>query len=672
MTRYLTALAAMLALICFSATALAAPISADSLARYPDMQSVSMSPDGKQLSAIIALPDSNNSETALATWNLEDMSQPPEITPSGDKMKFIAAASLKSDRVLVIGRQEWTGRLGGCGEGRVSGATRTFVSKAYLTDDKHKKFKEAFARNVRQLGVSKDTLKCLELAGEASLVDNLPLDPHRVIVQQLNSLTMQANYYLYDLRDDSTELLITATSRISPLLFDPKNGKVLAQSELKNTDRGYEQRVLIPDESGEFKVHEPLTTLLRDRHTVNVAGIDQDSGKLYVLTDQFSDQVQARMYDPKTRKFDDEPLVAHEEFSISGLVFGRQPFNFNQLLGFSFAGPDIETVYVDPEIRAIHEGLQNAFPDQNISIMEYTDQYSKVLFSASSHRHPPTYHILNDKKAVENVGSQRSWIDSDAIGEQRWVTYAARDGLEIPAILDLPAGWSEDDGPVPAVVHPHGGPWARDFTGWDASGWVPFLTSRGYAVLRPQYRGSAGLGRKLWLAGDAEWGQKMQDDLDDAAKWLTDQNIASKENIVIFGYSYGGFAAAAATVRPDGPFKCAISGAPVTDLGRLGRTWSDNRLQRILQGRTVRGMDPIQNTDKANIPVLLYVGDRDVRTPSWHAENFYKGVKDNVRARLELIPDMPHSMPWYPRHQTATLGLIEDFLKNECGIQPQA
>src|SRR5690625_6764239 len=117
MTRYLTALAAMLALICFSATALAAPISADSLARYPDMQSVSMSPDGKQLSAIIALPDSNNSETALATWNLEDMSQPPEITPSGDKMKFIAAASLKSDRVLVIGRQEWTGRLGGCGEG---------------------------------------------------------------------------------------------------------------------------------------------------------------------------------------------------------------------------------------------------------------------------------------------------------------------------------------------------------------------------------------------------------------------------------------------------------------------------------------------------------------------------------------------------------------------------
>src|SRR5690625_3592627 len=115
MTRYLTALAAMLALICFSATALAAPISADSLARYPDMQSVSMSPDGKQLSAIIALPDANNSETALATWNLEDMSQPPEIPPSGDNMYSIGAASPEADRVVVTGRQERPGRGGGCG-----------------------------------------------------------------------------------------------------------------------------------------------------------------------------------------------------------------------------------------------------------------------------------------------------------------------------------------------------------------------------------------------------------------------------------------------------------------------------------------------------------------------------------------------------------------------------
>lgn len=665
----LLALFSLLALLVLPA-AQADPIPIDAFARLPDIQSVSMSADGRQLVAIIALPGSDNQVTALATWDLDHMDRPPEITPSGKKMKFIGAAALKADRILVFGRQEWTGRLGGCGEGRVSGATRTFVTKAYLTDAAHDKFTDAFARNTRRIGVSEQTKRCLEIAGEASLVSNLPIDPHRVIVRQLSGSTMQANYYLYDLRDDSVELLETASSGSSPSLFHPRTSEVLVRSELKAIGGSYFQRTLIRNASGEFKIHENLTTRLAERHNISVVGIDEESGKFYVLTDQFSDQVQARMYDPTTERFDDEPLVAHDDYSVASLVFGTQPSNFNQLLGFTVSGPDNQTIYVDPEIAAILQGLEQAYPGKKVSIIDYANNYDKVLFAVSSHRQAPSYHVLRDRSKVENVGSQRSWIRAEDIGEQRWVYYSARDGLRIPAILDLPAGWDKSKGPVPTIVHPHGGPWARDFAGWDASGWVPFLTSRGYAVLRPQYRGSAGLGRQLWLAGDREWGLKMQDDLDDGAAWLVEQGIAVENQMAIFGYSYGGFAAAAATVRPNGPFQCAISGAPVTDLGRLGVTWSDNRLQRILQGQTVSGMDPMRNTDKANIPVLLYVGDRDVRTPSWHAEDFYKAVRNRVNARFELIPDMPHSMPWYPRHQTQTLELIERFLRDQCNMPP--
>jgi dienelactone hydrolase/outer membrane lipoprotein-sorting protein len=644
------------------------PIPAEALAKVPDIQSVSMSADGEQLVAIIALPGSDNRRTALATWNLDKMDQPPEITPSGDDMKFIAASALKSDRLLVFGRQEWTGRLGGCGEGKVEGATKTFVVKPYLTDADHENFEEAFANNVRRIGISESTQRCLEISGEASLVSNLPLDPHKVIIQQLNGLTLQGNYYLYDLRNGATELLVRSNAGSSPALFDPRTGEVLARSELEPGDGEYRQRILLRNDEGEFEAHDKLTTNLSDRHTVDIAGIDEESGKFYVLTDQFSDRVQAWMYDPAKRDFDAEPLVAHEEYSIGGLVFGDQPSNFNELLGFRLAGPRMQTVYVDPDMRAIQQGIQQAYPDRHVNIQGYTDDLSTVLFTTSSNRHPTAYHLLRDRQKVETIGSQRPWIDPEDIGEQRWVTYEARDGMEIPAILDLPAGWEKGDEALPTIIHPHGGPWARDTMGWDVSGWVPFLTSRGYAVLRPQYRGSSGLGRELWLAGDKEWGQKMQDDKDDGARWLVEEGIADEDRIAIFGYSYGGFAAVAASVRPDGPYQCAIAGAPVSDLGRLGVTWSDNRLQRILQGRTVTGMDPMRNTDKADIPILLYVGDRDVRTPSWHAENFYDQVKEHVPAKFELIADMPHSLPWYPRHHTKTLGLIEDFLEGQCGM----
>lgn len=661
--------AAASALIATSATQAREPIPIDAFARVPEIQSVSMSADGKNLAAIVALPGSDNQETGLATWDLDNLDAGAIIKPSGDRMKFIATSAMKADRILVLGRQEWTGQLGGCGEGRVTGATKTFVTKPYLTDARHQKFDEAFADNTRRLGVSQETQRCLEIAGTADLVNSLPLDPDKVIIRQLNSLTMTGNYYLYNLRNGSTELLLKAGGRTEPGLFNPRDGSLLTRTQVEPAGaEEFEQRILIKNpSSGAFEVHENLTRKLSERYTVEIAGIDEATGKFYVLTDLFSDLVQAWVYDPATRKFEDEPLLAHPKFSITRLILGAQPSNFNRILGFVVDGAMPEVTYVDPDMAAIHASLRNAYPGQSVYINGYNDDLSRVLFRTESARNAPAYHLLLGRKEVKTLGAERPWIPAESIGEQEWVTYTARDGMEIPALLDLPAGWKRGDGPLPTIIHPHGGPWARDQGGWDASGWVPFLTSRGYAVLRPQYRGSAGLGRELWLAGDEQWGQKMQDDKDDGAKWLVQQGIADADRIAIFGYSYGGFAAAAAVVRPDSPYQCAISGAPVTDLTKISRSWSDNRLQRILQGRTLKGMDPMRNTEKANIPVLIYVGDRDVRTPSFHASDFYNAVKGRVTAKFELIPDMPHSMPWYPRHQEVTLGLIEQFLANDCG-----
>lgn len=668
--RMIVAAAAVLALSGPSGDAWARdPVPVQTLAGMPEIQSVSMSSDGRTIVAVLGKPGAEEFETLLASWDLDNLEKGPTVTASGDRMKFVSAAALKAGRVFVFARQEWTGELAGCGEGKQSGATRTFVSKTYLTDTSHQDFAEAFADNTRKLGISEQTQRCLELAGTARLVHPLPLDPSNVIVAQLDQASFQDRYYLYDLKTNDTKLLFRASGRTSPGLFNPRTGELLTQTQLEPVGGDFEQRILIRNPaSGQFEVHEPLTTKLSERYTLDFVGVDDATGKYYVLTDLFSDKVQARLYDPVARKFDDEPLLAHPQFSISRLIFGMHPSDFNRVLGFTVAAMEPETTWVDPTLRAIHEGLKKAFPGQTVSIISFTDDRKRVLFATESPRHPPTYHLLVEGNRVVKLGQERSGVDPADIGEQRWVTYKARDGMTIPAILDLPAGWTKEQGPLPAVIHPHGGPWARDFGGWDPSGWVPFFTSRGYAVLRPQYRGSAGLGRNLWLAGDAEWGQKMQDDKDDGAAWLVKEGIADPKRLVIFGYSYGGFAAAAATVRPASPYRCAISGAPVTDLARLGVRWGESRLQRILQGRTVKGMDPMRHTAQANIPVLLFVGDRDVRTPAFHARDFYEGVKGKVPAKFELIPDMPHSMPWYPRHQKVMLGLIERFLAEECGL----
>ncbi|HET7268231.1 MAG TPA: prolyl oligopeptidase family serine peptidase [Oleiagrimonas sp.] len=647
------------------------PVPIKALSRQPALQSITMSPDGEHLVGLIRSPN-NKKETALAVWDTDDLKAGPTVvTPSGDHMKFIGAYALKADKIFAVARQEWTGQLSGCGEGKLVGATRTFITKAYLTGLKQKNFHLAFASDRHQTGISDATRTCMKIGGSAGLVSMLPQSPTDVIIERTSGLTLGASYYRYNLKTGATELLFKGDPRTAPVLFDPHTGKLLVRMRIKPISGDYIKEFLFRNpKTGKFEVEDALSSKMSNRYAVDVVGVDDATGKYYVLTNQFSDKIQARVYDPVTNKYDPEPLLANPDYSIAGLVFGKQPVNFNKIVGFVIGGPHRETVYIAPKLKAIQQSLKHAFPGQQIDIAEYTNHFGKVLFTTSNASTPPAYHLLLNGKQVVNIGSKRPWIDKDSVAhKERWITYTARDGMKIHAILDLPVGWEKSDGPGPAIVLPHGGPWARDFMAWDRSGWVPMLVSRGYAVLRPEYRGSAGLGRKLWLAGDAQWGLKMSNDLDDGAKWLVAQGIADKDKIAIFGYSYGGFAAVAADVRSPSPYQCAIAGAPVADLGRLGTTWSTNRMQRIVQGKTVKGMDPMQNINKAHLPIMLFAGDRDVRVPhKIHAEAFYNAVKDIVPAQFHVIPDMPHSMPWYPRQKNKTDHLILNFLAQHCGL----
>jgi dipeptidyl aminopeptidase/acylaminoacyl peptidase len=266
---------------------------------------------------------------------------------------------------------------------------------------------------------------------------------------------------------------------------------------------------------------------------------------------------------------------------------------------------------------------------------------------------------------LKQLGKSRPTMNEKTFGDTKYVTYKARDGMTIPGLLSLPAGYDKaKHGRIPAVIHPHGGPWARDYITWDSSGWTQFLTTRGYAVLQPQYRGSDGWGMALWKAGDQQWGLKMQDDKDDGAAWLVAEGIADPKKMSMFGYSYGGFAAVAASVRPNSPYQCAIAGAPVSDLQRLANFWGANRVAREGQGWTVTGMNPIANVASANIPILLYHGDRDRQADTVHSRDFYSAMRSAGKdVEYVEIKDMWHQLPWWPEWHRQSLGLIENYLK---------
>merc|ERR1711916_107889 len=109
----------------------------------------------------------------------------------------------------------------------------------------------------------------------------------------------------------------------------------------------------------------------------------------------------------------------------------------------------------------------------------------------------------------------------------------------------------------------------------------------------------------------------------------------------------------AVSVRPNSPYQCAIAGAGVSNLQKIANNWGSNRIQRIYQGNTVKGMDPLQNTDKINIPIMIYHGDYDVRVPLFHSRDFYNAVKDRQPGtEYFVLKEMGHqSNKWLPEHK---------------------
>jgi dipeptidyl aminopeptidase/acylaminoacyl peptidase len=105
---------------------------------------------------------------------------------------------------------------------------------------------------------------------------------------------------------------------------------------------------------------------------------------------------------------------------------------------------------------------------------------------------------------------------------------------------------------------------------------VQFLASRGYAVMQPEPRGSLGFGDKHFRASFKQWGQRMQDDLADGARWAIAQGIADPKRICIMGASYGGYATLMGLAKDGDVFRCGVDWVGVSDiLLMFDAHWSD-------------------------------------------------------------------------------------------------
>jgi dipeptidyl aminopeptidase/acylaminoacyl peptidase len=241
-----------------------------------------------------------------------------------------------------------------------------------------------------------------------------------------------------------------------------------------------------------------------------------------------------------------------------------------------------------------------------------------------------------------------SYDGIDKVAPVKWIDYRAADGRVIHAYLTLPLNKPADAKNLPLIVMPHGGPHARDEPGFD---WFSqALASRGYVVLQPQFRGSAGFDMDLLTAGFGEFGHKMQTDLSDGVRALAAQGLIDPKRVCIVGWSYGGYAALAGATLDTGIYRCAVSMAGVSDLRALLRYWHwprntvdrNERFWDRFLGVTDRddpkldAISPIKHVDKVTIPILLIHGRDDTVVPFDQSDDMADELK-SAKKQYEFV-----------------------------------
>jgi len=668
--------AAGIALVAATARAAPAP-SAQDLTRAPAIQSVSISPDGAHLAALTS-PDGEAVDVTI--WRTDALSAQP-VRVRATHMRFLDVSFLKNDRLIVDVEQPLT----------VQSRPMNIV-KAYVTDLEGKSFTPLLPEH----SVSSDLEDSYNQLLGSELISRLPQDPHNVYVED-HRLGGAGDIYSLDVYTMSATRVMKGSDKYFGYQVDIKGD--LRARQYADFDKG---AMFIAQEfrdpaTGQWV--ELFRSYAKNRNNLDIVGFTTDPNVILISSTEGGDKVGIYEYDVKQKKII-EPAFQHKLFDAGeangfadpahAVIVSHADGDFGRPLGFGYDAETAKIYWLDPRLNALAKSVDQALgvsttpvawtdpgtglkstvaveAGADVKFLSWSNDFKTIVLEKSGPRLPPEYYLLASGK-LTLLGKARPWIDLASLGDTTLVEYPARDGLLIPAFLTLPPKDKFGPGPYPTLIEPHGGPWARDDMEWDLAGWVQYFVSRGYAVLQPQFRGSRGWGDKLWRAGDAQWGQKMQDDKDDGVRWLIGQKIADPKRVAMFGYSYGGYAALAATIRPNGLYQCAISGAGAGDLAALEQATSDNRYEREYQHPAIGGLDALAQAKDAKIPVLLYHGDHDTTVDPEESRKFAAAVRTAGKpVKLVEIKDMGHQYVFMtPDMMLEQLNIIDAYLKTDC------
>jgi len=263
------------------------------------------------------------------------------------------------------------------------------------------------------------------------------------------------------------------------------------------------------------------------------------------------------------------------------------------------------------------------------------------LVSSSSNRPPEIFLMPNRENAAATrvtTSPAKEWSTHNWV-EPQLITYKSRDGVDVYARLYTPEMVGAKRHPsAPAVVFVHGAGYAQNAHKYWSSYYREYmfhhlLASRGYVVLDPDYRASAGYGRD-WRTAIYRWmGGHDLNDVVDGAGYLVKSHKVNASRLGVYGGSYGGFITLMALFTSPNTFAAGAALRPVTDWAHYNHQYTSNILNEPqADAEAYRKSSPIYFAEGLKAPLLIAHGMVDVNV---HMQDSIRLVQRLIELRKE-------------------------------------
>lgn len=605
-------------------------LSLEAFTMLPAIRSVSVSPDGSKVAILRAT--TKNGDYIIEIRDPFDLKKKP-VTLGADKMLVSGVSWLNNDKIGVQFRQILK-----------DGARKYWVSKFAIANANGKgKWLVPFRKSGNV---------------SFSLLDVLPNNKNEVLVETDINRNWIPDVVRLNINTGRTTTVFRGNTKINGDFIPDEKGVIRAASGWNSAESSIDLYARAEGDD-EWKLVRRNSPTSRESF-VFLGFSTENPNEIYVNANLGEDKTGIYLYNIKSGEYS-ERIFGLKNVDTDGAMFGRG----GELKGFTYTTKHPRRYFTDPNEQGLYDSIQGLFKGKFISIISRSKDDKALVVRTMSDKDPGTYYLITNKSKLEKIGEINPYLNEENLADVKYVTYKARDGRKVKAYVTIP----NKAGPHPAVVLPHGGPWVRDTIIYDE--WAQLLAYHGYVVIQPNYRGSTGYGLDHWIAGDNNWGLKMQDDLDDAALFLVEKGLTTKDKLAMFGWSYGGYAAFAASMRENNIYQCTVAGAGVSDLSRINATLNESPFLSKLQRPTITGVSPVEHVDKVNVPILVIHGDIDGRVPVKHSREFVKGLEkyNKVHKYVELEDADHFSDTLFFDHKNEFYSELIDWLDNTCKLK---